>query len=71
MIMFLLLTLMACYLLGSIPSGYLLGKGLRGIDVRDFGSGNIGFTNVLRVIGALPAIIVLVMDMSKGIVYFL
>ena len=41
------------YLLGSIPFGYLMGK-LYKIDVTKYGSGNIGFTNVLRVIGVVP-----------------
>ena len=40
----------ASYLLGSIPCGYIVGR-IRGIDVREHGSGNIGATNVLRVIG--------------------
>lgn len=62
------LVLLFCYLLGSIPSGYLIGKAFRGIDIRDFGSGNIGFTNVLRVGGAFPAIIVLAWDIAKGMV---
>ncbi len=68
MIIYLFLILIACYLLGSIPSGYLIGKAFKGIDVRDFGSGNIGFTNVLRAVGTLPALIVLIMDITKGII---
>ena len=53
------------YLLGSIPFGYLMGK-LYKIDVTKYGSGNIGFTNVLRVIGVVPAVIVLIFDVLKG-----
>jgi glycerol-3-phosphate acyltransferase PlsY len=53
------------YLLGSIPFGYLMGK-LYKIDVTKYGSGNIGFTNVLRVIGVVPAAIVLIFDVLKG-----
>lgn len=68
MIIFLFLILISCYLLGSVPSGYLIGKAFRGIDIRDFGSGNIGFTNVLRAIGTFPALIVLIIDITKGIV---
>jgi len=68
MIIFLFLILIACYLLGSVPSGYLIGKAFKGIDIRDFGSGNIGFTNVLRAIGTFPALIVLIIDITKGIV---
>lgn len=68
MIIFLFLILIACYLLGSVPSGYLIGKAFKGIDLRHFGSGNIGFTNVLRVIGTFPALIVLIVDITKGII---
>ena len=68
MILFLFLILIACYLLGSFPSGYLIGKVFKGIDVRNFGSGNIGFTNVLRAIGTFPALIVLIIDITKGII---
>jgi len=53
------------YLLGSIPFGYLTGK-LYKIDIRRYGSGNIGFTNVMRVIGVLPAAFVLFFDACKG-----
>lgn len=68
MIIFLFLILIVCYLVGSIPSGYLIGKAFKGINIRDFGSGNIGFTNVLRVMGTLPALIVLIIDVTKGII---
>ena len=68
MIIFLFLILIACYLLGSVPSGYLIGKAFKGIDIRNFGSGNIGFTNVLRAIGTFPALIVLIIDITKGII---
>lgn len=68
MIIFLFLILIVCYLVGSIPSGYLIGKAFKGINIRDFGSGNIGFTNVLRVMGMLPALIVLIIDVTKGII---
>jgi len=53
------------YLLGSIPTGYLAGR-LRGIDIRQSGSGNIGATNVMRVLGKPAGIIVLVIDGLKG-----
>lgn len=53
------------YMLGSIPFGYIMGK-LYKIDVTKYGSGNIGFTNVLRVIGVVPATIVLIFDVLKG-----
>jgi glycerol-3-phosphate acyltransferase PlsY len=54
------------YLLGSIPSAVIISKTFKGIDIRDYGSKNAGFTNVYRVLGVLPAIIVLIMDVGKG-----
>src|SRR6187200_1497953 len=56
------------YLLGSIPFGYLIVRLLRGIDIRDYGSHNIGATNVLRVVGPVPALLTLVGDVFKGTV---
>ena len=55
------------YVLGSTPSGYLAGK-VRGIDVRTLGSGNIGATNVFRVLGRTAGIAVLTADALKGFV---
>jgi glycerol-3-phosphate acyltransferase PlsY len=55
------------YLLGSIPSAIIISRIFKGIDIRDHGSKNPGFTNVYRVLGVLPAIIVLTMDVGKGI----
>jgi glycerol-3-phosphate acyltransferase PlsY len=54
------------YLLGSIPSAVIVSKAFKGIDIRDHGSKNAGFTNVYRVLGVLPAIIVLIVDVGKG-----
>ncbi len=54
------------YLLGSIPFGVLLGKGIKGKDPRAAGSRNIGFTNVLRVAGVFPAVLTLLGDLGKG-----
>jgi glycerol-3-phosphate acyltransferase PlsY len=54
------------YLIGSIPAAYLAGKLLRGIDLREHGSGNLGATNVYRVLGTRPAVAVLVADVLKG-----
>ena len=53
------------YLLGSIPVGYLVGRS-RGIDIREHGSGNIGATNVVRVLGKKPGYFVFVCDALKG-----
>src|SRR5260370_13318710 len=56
----------AAYLLGSIPFGLLLAKLFGGGDVRKAGSGNIGATNVARVVGPLAGILTLVFDTAKG-----
>lgn len=53
------------YLLGSIPTGYLLGR-MRGVDVRQFGSGATGGTNVLRTLGWGPAVTTALVDVAKG-----
>jgi len=63
---FLLLILLAAYLLGSIPTSIWLGKWFRGIDLRDLGSGNAGATNAFRVLGKGPGTVVLLLDMLKG-----
>lgn len=60
------LLLLAAYLLGSIPTGYLVAKVVKGIDIRDHGSGGTGATNVLRTVGKEAAIAVLLIDMVKG-----
>src|SRR5215203_3539120 len=54
------------YLFGSTPTGYLAGKLLRGIDIREHGSKSIGATNVLRTLGKWPALLVLLVDALKG-----
>lgn len=57
------------YLWGSVPAGYWMGKLLRGkqYDIREYGSGKIGATNVQRELGLWPALIVLLFDLSKGL----
>jgi acyl-phosphate glycerol 3-phosphate acyltransferase len=55
----------AAYLLGSIPTGYLVARA-RGIDIRAVGSGNIGAANVFRMLGKPAGILVLVVDGLKG-----
>jgi glycerol-3-phosphate acyltransferase PlsY len=59
--------LVVAYLLGSIPTGYIAGKLLQGIDIREHGSKSTGATNVLRTLGKWPALAVLVIDLLKGI----
>lgn len=61
----LILLLVFAYTLGSVPSGYLLGK-LRGVDVRAVGSGNVGATNVARAVGKSQGVITLIADAAKG-----
>ena len=56
------------YFLGSFPTGYLAGKLLQGIDIREHGSGSTGATNVLRTLGKVPGSIVLLIDALKGAV---
>ena len=59
--------LTVAYLLGSTPTGYLAGKLLRGIDIREHGSRSTGATNVLRTLGKWPALLVLLVDVLKGV----
>jgi glycerol-3-phosphate acyltransferase PlsY len=54
------------YLFGGIPTAYLLGKRLRGVDIRDVGSGNVGTMNAYKQLGRRIGIVVLAVDMGKG-----
>jgi len=65
--LWLAVALVVGYLVGGFPTSIIAGKVLRGIDVRDYGSGNAGATNVWRVLGAGPAIGVLAIDAAKGV----
>ncbi len=60
--------LFVSYLLGSVPSSYILGKLLRGVDLRQHGSKNVGFTNAFRCLGWKIGIIVLIFDIIKGFI---
>lgn len=60
--------LLVAYFLGSIPTGYLAGKLLLGIDIREYGSKSTGATNVFRTLGKPAAIAVLAIDIGKGII---
>ena len=60
-------TLIGAYLLGGIPTAYLAGRLVRGIDIRDHGSGNVGATNAVRVLGWRIGIPVLLADILKGV----
>lgn len=62
------LGLVLAYLAGSIPAAYIAGKVTKGIDLRQHGSGNLGATNVYRVLGAKIAVAVLLFDAAKGVI---
>ena len=62
-----IVTVCVAYLLGSIPTGYLVARS-RGVDIRTVGSGNIGATNVFRILGKPAGIFVLLVDALKGFV---
>ena len=66
MIFKLLVIILLGYFLGSIPFGLIIGKVARGIDVREHGSGKIGFANVLRTAGAGPGALTFASDIGKG-----
>lgn len=60
-------TFAAAYLIGSIPTAYLAGLWCKGVDVRRHGSGNVGATNAVRVLGKKIGIAVFVIDLLKGL----
>lgn len=62
-----LLLIISAYLIGSIPTAYWIGKWFFHIDIREHGSKNMGASNTFRVLGSTWGIIVLVIDMGKGI----
>ncbi len=62
-----ILTAASAYLLGSVPTGFLVAKA-RGVDIRSVGSGNIGATNVFRILGIPAGLFVLLADVAKGLV---
>jgi len=59
--------LLLAYLLGSFPTGYIAVRLIKGIDIREHGSGSTGATNVLRTLGKGPGLLVLLVDMLKGV----
>jgi acyl phosphate:glycerol-3-phosphate acyltransferase len=60
------LAIVAAYLIGAVPIGYLIGRAFGVADIRRHGSGTIGATNVLRTVGRLPALLTLGGDIAKG-----
>jgi glycerol-3-phosphate acyltransferase PlsY len=64
----LIISLFICYLIGSIPTSFLVGKYLKGIDIREHGSGNVGATNTARIVGKGWGLLVLAVDILKGLI---
>lgn len=62
------LSLLVTYLIGSFPTAFVFAKLYKRIDIRQYGSGNIGATNAFRILGKLPGIIVLIIDIFKGLI---
>ena len=56
------------YLLGAIPTSLIIGKLTKKVDIREFGSGNVGAANAFRVLGVIPGIITLIIDIAKGLI---
>lgn len=63
--------LIASYLVGSIPFALIIGKVFKGIDVRNYGSGNLGSTNAIRTLGLPLGLLVQILDIAKGLVVVL
>ncbi|WP_168119172.1 glycerol-3-phosphate 1-O-acyltransferase PlsY [Paenibacillus sp. HB172176] len=62
-----IIAVVVCYLLGSLSFSILIAKWVKGIDIRQHGSGNAGATNTLRVLGKGPGILVFLLDIAKGV----
>ncbi|MCX5700247.1 MAG: glycerol-3-phosphate 1-O-acyltransferase PlsY [Candidatus Omnitrophica bacterium] len=64
--LWIILAIIISYLFGSIPTAYIFGRIIKGTDIRKFGSGNVGATNALRLLGKGWGITVLILDIFKG-----
>ncbi len=62
------LSLAITYVIGAIPTAYIFGRVLKGLDIRQHGSGNVGATNAFRVLGKGPGTVVLLIDIIKGVI---
>jgi len=62
-----LILIIIAYLIGSIPTALIISKEFFGIDIRDYGSGNMGATNTFRVLGSKYGTMVMIMDIAKGV----
>ncbi|MBU4305921.1 MAG: glycerol-3-phosphate 1-O-acyltransferase PlsY [Candidatus Omnitrophica bacterium] len=67
-VMLILLRVLLSYLLGTVPTAYLFARAMKGVDIREYGSGNVGATNAVRVLGKTPGLLVLIIDVIKGII---
>src|SRR5476649_2183911 len=67
-LLFLVISVVLAYLIGSIPVAYIFGRLLKGLDIREHGSGNMGATNAFRVLGKKAGTAVLILDIIKGII---
>ena len=67
-LLFLAISALLAYLIGSIPVAYIFGRLLKNLDIREHGSGNMGATNAFRVLGKGPGTVVLILDIIKGII---
>lgn len=63
-----LLTALMGYFMGAFPTGYIVGRLWKGIDIREYGSGRTGGANILRTVGVFPAAITALGDVGKGVV---
>lgn len=66
--LYFILAMISAYLIGSIPTGYLITRIFKGADIRDIGSKNVGATNVYRTAGKLPGFLTLIIDILKGVI---
>jgi acyl phosphate:glycerol-3-phosphate acyltransferase len=64
--MLIIVFLLLAFLLGAVPFSFIIGKGVKGIDLRHHGSGNLGATNVFRLLGPRWGVTCLLLDMAKG-----
>src|SRR3989338_4651840 len=64
----LVISLILAYLIGYIATSFIFTKFLKKVDIRQHGSGNVGATNVFRVVGKTPAVMVLLIDILKGVI---
>jgi glycerol-3-phosphate acyltransferase PlsY len=63
-----LLLIIVAYLIGSVPTALIISKNFFGVDIRDYGSGNMGATNTFRVLGSRYGTVVMILDILKGAV---